>query len=149
MKKIKELFFKYKEVIMYLIFGVLTTIVSIASYFLLTAYILKENNQLHIQTANVISWILALVFAYITNKKYVFDSKQKQKGEFFKFAMSRISTLILEIIIMYLGVSLLKQNDKIIKIIAQVLVIVSNYILSKLFVFRAKKGGTDEKNIKK
>ena len=136
----KKLFFKYKEIILYLIFGVLTTLVGLLSYYLLTITIFNPNNALELQIANIISWICAVLFAYITNRKYVFESKNKNKSkEIFKFVGSRIITLVLDMLIMGIGVSILGFNDKIIKIISQVVVIVLNYVLSKLFVFKKKK----------
>lgn len=136
----KKLFFKYKEIILYLIFGVLTTIVGLVSYYLLTITLLDPSNALKLQIANILSWICAVLFAYITNKKYVFESKNKNKvKEFTKFVGSRIITLLLDMLIMGIGVSLLGFNDKIIKIISQVVVIVLNYVFSKIFVFKKKK----------
>lgn len=136
----KEMFLKYKEIILYLIFGVLTTIVSLVSYYLLTITILDPNNAISLQIANILSWICAVLFAYITNRKYVFESNNKNKiKEISKFVGSRIITLILDMLIMGIGVSILCFNDKIMKIISQVVVIVLNYILSKIFVFKKKK----------
>ncbi|MBQ2873648.1 MAG: GtrA family protein, partial [Bacilli bacterium] len=72
-----NLYKKYKEIINYLIFGVLTTVVSLATYYLLVFTILDPNNPLELQIANIISWITCVTFAYITNRKYVFNSKNK------------------------------------------------------------------------
>lgn len=139
MNKIKELYKKYKEIVNYLIVGVLTTVVSLIVYYLLVFTILNPEDAIQLQIANIVSWIISVIFAYFTNRKYVFESKNPDKlKEATKFATSRISTLLLDMLIMYLGVSLLKFNDKIIKLISQVLVIVGNYILSKLFVFKKK-----------
>ncbi len=136
-KKINKLLKKYKEIIMYLIFGVLTTLVSIVSYYLLTKTLLNPQDKLELQIANVISWIIAVSFAYITNRKYVFASKNKNViKEALKFYESRIITLLLDMILMFIFVSCLKYNDTIIKIIDQILVIIGNYILSKLIVFK-------------
>ena len=78
-----------------------------------------------------------MAFAYFTNRKYVFESKNKNKlQEATKFVSSRITTLLLDMFIMWLGVTILHFNDKLIKLVSQVLVIVGNYILSKLFVFK-------------
>ncbi len=137
MDKIKELYKKYKEIINYLIVGGLTTLVSLVVYYLLVFTILNPENSIELQIANIVSWIVSVIFAYFTNRKYVFESKNLNKiKEATKFTTSRISTLLLDMLIMYLGVSLLRFNDKIIKLISQVLVIVGNYILSKLFVFK-------------
>ncbi len=135
----KELFNKYKEIIMYLIFGVLTTIISLIVYYALTYTILNPNNSIYLQIANILSWIAGVLFAYFTNRKYVFESKNKNKlKEFTSFVGSRVTTLILDMLIMGVGVSLLHGNDKILKLISQVLVIVGNYVLSKLIVFKKK-----------
>ncbi len=143
MNKITILFNKYREVIMYLVFGVLTTIVSLGIYYLLTykimsnSPILDADNPIQLQIANIISWIVSVLFAYVTNRKYVFSSKNsdifKEMGSFIG---SRIITLLMDMLIMFIGVTLLKENDKIIKIISQIIVIVGNYIFSKIFVFK-------------
>lgn len=137
MEKIKDLYLKYKEIINYLFFGVLTTIVSLSTYYIAVKTFLNPEIPLQLQTANVLSWIAGVTFAYITNRKYVFESKENNKlKEASKFASSRFTTLLLDMLIMWLGVTMLHFNDKIIKLISQVLVVVGNYILSKLFVFK-------------
>lgn len=134
-----NLYKKYQEMINYLIVGVLTTLVSLAIYYALVLTILNPTNSLELQLANIFSWLGAVFFAYITNRKYVFKSQNKEKKkEFVNFVSSRIATLLLDMAIMYLGVSMLKGNDKILKIISQIIIIIANYILSKLFVFRKK-----------
>lgn len=140
MEKIKELYLKYKEIINYLIVGVLTTVVSLAVYYISVFTFLNPENSVQLQIANILSWIVGVAFAYFTNRKYVFESKNKNRlGEATKFVSSRITTLILDMLIMWLGVTILHFNDKLIKIISQVLVIVGNYVLSKLFVFKKEK----------
>ena len=137
MKKIKEMYKKYKEIINYLIVGFLTTVVSLGVYYILVLTFLNPENAIELQIANVISWISGVVFAYFTNRKYVFESKESNKiKEASKFTLSRLATLLIDMIIMYLGVTVLKSNDKIVKIISQILVIVGNYIFSKIFVFK-------------
>lgn len=137
MDKIKELYLKYKEIINYLIVGVLTTIVSLAIYYISVFTFLNPENSVQLQVANILSWIAGVVFAYFTNRKYVFESKNTNKiKEAAKFVSSRITTLLLDMFIMFLGVTILHFNDKLIKIISQVLVIIGNYILSKIFVFK-------------
>ena len=132
-----DLYKKYKEIVNYLIFGVLTTIISLAVYYLLTFTVIDPKNALLLQVANVISWVAGVLFAYVTNRKYVFDSKNEDKlKEFSSFVGARLLTLIMDMIIMYVGVTLMRGNDKIIKLISQVVVIVSNYLFSKIFVFR-------------
>lgn len=131
----KELFNKYKDIIMYLIFGVLTTFISLFVFYVLTKTILNANDKIELQIANIISWIAGVTFAYVTNSKYVFNGK-RTFNEVIKFISSRLSTLFLDMFIMYLFVTILEYNPDIMKLISQVLVIVSNYILSKLFVFK-------------
>lgn len=128
-----------KEVILYLIFGVLTTVVSLVTYFICTELFLNTNSPLELQIANVISWITCVTFAFFTNRKYVFNSKENIKKEGIKFYISRISSLILDIVLMFIFVTLLKINDKIIKLVNQIIIIIFNYIVSKLFVFGGKK----------
>ena len=138
--KLRELYQKYREVIMYLIFGVLTTVVSLAVYYLLIFTVLNPENAIQLQIANILSWVAGVAFAYITNRKYVFESNEKNKvKELGKFVTSRLVTLVLDMLIMFVGVTLLKGNDKIIKLISQVLVIIGNYVFSKIFVFKKKK----------
>lgn len=137
MIKIKDLFNKYKEIIMYLIFGVLTTVVSLVSYYILTFTILNPDSAFELQLANIISWILSVVFAYITNRKFVFESKSNNiLKEATSFVGGRIFTLLLDMFIMFILVTLMQFNDKIIKILSQVIVIVANYVISKIFVFK-------------
>lgn len=136
----KELYNKYKEIINYLIVGVLTTVVSLAVYYLCTATFLDADNSVQLQAANVISWICSVAFAYVTNRKYVFESKDPHiVKEAVKFTGSRVTTLLMDMAIMFVMVTLLHQNDKIAKLISQVVVIVTNYVMSKLLVFRKNK----------
>ena len=141
MNNIINLYKKYQEIINYLIVGVLTTVVSIVTYFLFSLILDIENNILFI-IANVLSWICAVVFAYITNKKFVFNTTTSNKKEeikvFSMFVSSRITTLLIELAFMFITVKVILINDKIAKVIAQFIVIVLNYVLSKLFVFKKK-----------
>ena len=135
MKRIKDLYIKHKEVINYLFFGGCTFLVSIISFYLLNK-VLSINTHI----SNVISWILAVTFAYITNKLFVFESKTKQAKdvirEVISFFSARLLTLALEELIIFVGCDLLKVDAMIVKIIGQVVVIASNYFLSKLFIFK-------------
>ncbi len=141
MNNIINLYKKYQEIINYLIVGVLTTVVSIVTYFLFSLVLDIENNILFI-LANILSWICAVIFAYITNKKFVFNTTTSNKKEeikvFSMFVSSRITTLLIELAFMFVTVKIILINDKIAKVIAQFIVIVLNYILSKLFVFKKK-----------
>lgn len=139
MNKIKELYKKYEEIINYLIVGVLTTIVSLATYFICTETFLDPTKKIELQIANIISWVFAVAFAYFTNRKYVFKSKNKNMlKEASSFVGSRILSLIMDMFTMFIIVSVLHLNDKIGKLVSQVIVTIANYILSKLFVFKKK-----------
>lgn len=130
---------KYREQISYLIVGGLTTVVSLLTYYLCTKLFLNPEIPLQLQTANVISWICAVAFAYVTNRKFVFRSREENKvQEAGKFVMSRVTTLLMEMAVMWLGVTVLGINDRIVKLAAQVIVIIANYVLSKLLVFRKR-----------
>ncbi len=135
--KCLDIYKKHKEGFNYLIFGGLTTLLSLLVYYAVTFTFLNPDNTIELQIANILSWIFGFLFAYFTNRKYVFESKNKKVSEeFFKFFLSRISTLLLDMAIMFVFVTCLKFNDKVFKIISQILVILSNYILSKLLVFK-------------
>lgn len=137
MKKIISLYKKYEEIINYLIVGGLTTAVSLVTYYACVLTILNPKNALELQIANIISWIVSVSFAYITNRIFVFKSKSKNiLKEIGTFVSARIITLFFDMFIMFLMVTLMGINDKISKIIVQVVVIVLNYLFSKLFVFK-------------
>ena len=137
MKKMFSLIKKYEEVIRYLIVGALTTIVSLLVYYICVFAFLDPNVPLELQMANIISWICSVVFAYITNRIFVFKSKSKNiMKEILGFTSSRVLTLALDMLMMFLMVTLMSWNDKISKIIVQIIIIVLNYLLSKLFVFK-------------
>lgn len=133
---IRTKYAEYVEIIRYLIIGVLTTLVSLGTYYALVSTFLNPEDSLQLQLANIISWIISVLFAYFTNRSYVFKVKdQKIFQEFIKFVASRIFTLLIDMLMMFIFVSLLHFDDKIIKIIIQVVVIVLNYLLSKFLVF--------------
>ena len=141
----RELYQKYREQITYLIVGGLTTVVSLASYWLCVNTVLDPQNPLQLQAANVISWICAVAFAYFANRRFVFRSRERNRlMEAGKFVLSRLTTLGMEMVIMGVGVSVLGLPDKAVKLAAQVLIIIANYVLSKLLVFR-KSGGENGK----
>ena len=118
-------------------FGGLTFVVSIASYAFFE-YSLKLSPLI----ANIFSWILAVIFAYLTNRIWVFKNiAQDIKGilqEVVSFFSGRILTLVIEEIILYIGITLLEFNSIATKIIGQIVVIISNYFISKLLVFKTK-----------
>ena len=141
-KKIIELLKKEKirEVIAYLIIGFLTTVINLLVYYVCTKYFLDPEKIINVEIANVIAWIIAVIFAYVTNRVIVFRSKNENVlNEGIKFFLGRIFTLLLELVLMALMVSVMHINDKIAKIVCQVIIIVGNYIISKIFVFKKKK----------
>ena len=140
-EKIKALWIKYEEIIAYLIVGGLTTVVSWAAKFLAN-FLLFDNTMFPTPFQNVvlsiINWTAGVIFAYFTNRKFVFKSKAPMLSEAPKFVLSRVSTLILDMVVMQvltaIGVNLLVAT-----VISAVLVIIGNYVFSKLFVFNKKK----------
>lgn len=139
MEKLISLYKKYKEIVNYLIVGGLTTVVSLGVYYGCVLTILDPEVAVQLQAANIISWIAAVTFAYFTNRKFVFESKNENKlKEAAAFYGSRVTTLLVDMGCMFLMVTLLGWNDKIAKLIVQVIVTVANYVLSKFIVFRKK-----------
>ena len=137
MKKIIELYKKYQEIINYLIVGVLTTVVSLVTYYICVLTVFDPKDALELQLANIISWICAVLFAYITNKIFVFKSKNKNIiKEISSFVGARVLTLLLDMLIMFVMVTTLGINDKISKLVVQVVVTILNYVFSKIFVFK-------------
>jgi putative flippase GtrA len=128
---------KNKEIIMYLIFGVLTTVVNILTYAFSTR-ILDINEYI----SNIIAWVLSVLFAYITNRKYVFDSKAESKSakvkEMLSFYACRLVTFGIDMALMYVMIDLIKTDDMIAKVIVNFVIIVINYIFSKLIIFKNK-----------
>lgn len=133
----KQLYNKYKEVILYIFFGGCTTLVNIVVYYL-CAHPLNRSTTM----STIISWILSVTFAYVTNKIWVFESNVDNKHDLLKEMVSfygcRLSTGILDLIIMIVFVDILMFNDLIIKILSNILVIVLNYVASKLYIFKKK-----------
>ena len=134
-----KLYKKYKEIINYLIVGVLTTVVSLGVYYVCVLTFLDPNQAIQQQAANVISWIAAVTFAYFTNRKVVFESKNPDMlKEASAFVGARVATLLMDMLCMFIMVTCMGLNDKIAKLVVQVIVTVANYIFSKIFVFRKK-----------
>ena len=137
LKYLKQLFIRYKEMILYLFFGGCTTLVNIIVYYICAHLLLLATVP-----ATVIAWILSVAFAYVTNRIYVFESRSRGLvailREIGAFVSCRLLTGVMDLAIMYICVDLLHFNDLIIKIISNILVIVLNYIASKLLIFRKK-----------
>ncbi|MCI8498194.1 MAG: GtrA family protein [Bacilli bacterium] len=139
MKKIVDLYKKYEEIINYIIVGVATTVVSLGSYYLCVLTVFDPDNAILLQIANIISWVLAVTFAFWANRKYVFKSKNpKILDEATKFYGARVLTLLIDMGMMFLTVTVLHWDDKIMKILSQVVILILNYIISKFLVFIKK-----------
>ena len=144
MKKIRELTIKYKEILVYLIFGVLTTIVSWSTYALFVSLL-----YLSIEVSNTLSWVCAVLFAFVTNKFFVFESKNKNLKTIFKefltFVSSRFLTGAIEIfsvpilVNIGLGATIFGIDGMVAKVLVSVIVVILNYIFSKLIVFKKVK----------
>jgi len=138
----KQMYKKYEEIINYLIVGVLTTVVSLSTYYICVVTILNPHIAWQLQVANIISWICAVAFAYVTNRIFVFKSNNMNIfKEICSFTSSRVITLLMDMFIMFMIVTVFNGNDKIGKLVTQVVVTIGNYILSKLFVFKEGKNG--------
>lgn len=139
-EKIKALWIKYEEIIAYLIVGVMTTIVSWAAKFLAN-FLFFGNTMYPTATQNlilsIINWTAGVIFAYFTNRKFVFKSHEPMLQEIPKFVLSRVFTLVLDAVVMQVLV-MVGVNLIVATLISAVLVIVGNYIFSKIFVFKAK-----------
>ena len=129
-------FEKYKALILYGIFGVTTTIINVVSYALFLFV------GINVQIAFVVSWLLAVIVAYLTNRVWVFNSgavtKVELLREFISFMIARLATLVVEMVIIWFGVQLLNQDPIVWKIIDNIVVIILNYIISKLIVFKIR-----------
>lgn len=151
--KMKTIYLKYREPVLYIFFGGLTTLVNVAIYAALAGF--PENFPFFGQytpllagayantVSTAIAWIVSVVFAYITNKIWVFESKTRSFSalfrEFFLFFAARIFSGFLDIAVMFFAVDVANLNNLAVKIVSNVLVIVLNYFFSKLLVFRKKR----------
>ena len=128
---------KYEEGINYLIFGFLAFVLNYVLYFLFASAL-----QMHYMAATALSWVLTVVFAYWTNRTFVFKSKNKDAQslgkEFVSFIGARVATEILELALMFIMVDCASLNEYLSKLVCQVIVIVANYFLSKLWIFKEK-----------
>lgn len=135
MVSLKKIFAKYKNIILYLMFGVLTTVVNVISFWL-AAHIVR----LPTMPSTIIAWVLAVQFAYFTNRRWVFGSEAHLRDEIAKeigsFFTCRLVTGFVDWTCMFVFVGILNFNDLLIKLITNVLVIVLNYIASKLVIFK-------------
>lgn len=133
---IKKLLRKYDEIIRYLIIGVMNTIISMAVYYVCIFTFLDASDSVEHAVANILSWIVGVIFAYVTNRTWVFKSKAENiLKEASKFVGGRVGTLLLDIFIMWLLVNVLSGSPVLAKIVSSVIVIITNYILSKFLIF--------------
>lgn len=130
---------KYEEIVNYLIAGALGVLVSIVSFKFFRVL------NFSVISSNIFSWIIAVICMFVLNKFFVFktdNNKSKMFKELYSFVLARILTLIIETLIVFIGIEKLQGNETIIKIIGQVVIIVLNYILSKIWIFRSKENST-------
>lgn len=155
MEKLRNLYKKYEEIILYLVFGVLTTIISVGLFALLRVLfefisqsfgygdaLTIQNNVIINMSCVVFKNIIAILFAYVTNRKFVFKSSVSGFKpillEIINFFIARLSTLVFEVIFMAVTVNVFNLNDLIMNIIAQFVIVVLNYVFSKLWIFKNK-----------
>lgn len=127
-----SLFVKYKEIIMYLIIGVLTTIVNISAYYMLHRYI-------DYLISNALAWIVSVLFAYVSNRLYVFKSNASVTREFTFFIISRLLSGFLDMALMFVFIDFFNSDNFTSKVIINMVVIMFNYIFSKLIVFNMRR----------
>lgn len=133
---------RHKQVLLYLFFGAVTTVISIGVFSLLNIA-LGVNEHI----ANLTSWVLAVLVAFLTNRTMVFDAETNSAGAFLAqmitFYAGRVATLLVEELIIFVFITTLKFDSFTVKLVAQIIIIILNYVISKLFVF--KNNGAEEK----
>lgn len=133
--KIRDLLIKYQDIISYLVFGVLTTLVNFLVYYPLTNLL-----GINATVSNVIAWAVSVAFAFVTNKPFVFKSMDWSASvvipELYKFVGTRLGSGLLETAMIFLLVDLLGLDGNIIKLAVSILVVIINYVGSKLIVFK-------------
>lgn len=143
-ERCKALYKKYEEIIVYLIVGVLTTIVAWTAKFVANALLFHNTmypTPFENAVLSTINWVAGVIFAYFTNRRFVFKSKKPMRKEAPKFVLSRVSTWILDIVVMQI-LTAMNINLVAASLVSAVLVTIANYVFSKLFVFN-KNGKTD------
>ncbi len=134
---LKALYTKYKDVIPYAVFGVLTTLVNTGLYWLCAHPL-----HLPVMASTVIAWFGAVLFAYLTNRRWVFHSQARTSEEIMKeviaFFSCRLATGVVDWACMFIFVDMLGLNDVAVKFLANVLVIILNYVASKFLIFRKR-----------
>lgn len=142
--KLADWYEEHVEGMRYLIFGALSTVVNVVVF-----VILNSKLKLSIEVSNTIAWIISVIFAYVTNKLYVFKAQNDSRKDFFReiisFFGSRVFTLVVETILLKIFIEKLGFNSTIMKILTNVIVIILNYVLSKIVIFKKSeenKGGS-------
>lgn len=136
METLKTLYQRYREVINYLFFGVLTTVVNYVTYLVMSPFFVLTT------VPTVVAWVLSVLFAYLTNRKYVFCSHSTGRDalkEAGGFVTARVMSGVLDVAIMWVFADCIGFNDLVIKLLSNVVVVVFNYVASKLVVFSKKK----------
>jgi len=143
LNKVRSLILKYQDIILYVIFGVLTTVVNFLVYFLFSRII-----PVYYIAANAIAWIASVLFAFVTNRIFVFKSEATSRAgiarEFFAFVASRVISGLLETAMLFFGVDVASLPDIPVKIAAAVLVVIINYLFSKYFIFVKRSDGENK-----
>lgn len=143
LKALANWYRKHQEGMRYLVFGALTTVVNIITYTILASLVLKgiENDSVRVNISEIIAFIISVIFAYVTNKLYVFDSKTNGFKDFIReitsFFSCRILTEIISILMMNAAVWL-SINDILMKVISNIVVIILNFVFSKIWIFKGK-----------
>ena len=138
MDKIIKIYRKHKEAVDYLFWGGIAFFLSMILF-----YLFANVMDIYEQIANILTWVICVIFTYLTNRTFVFASKVKGIknifNEFKNFVTARLLTLFMENAILFVMIDLLALNNMISKLVGQFVVIVSNYFLSKLWIFKKKK----------
>ena len=136
MERVRELFIKYRELLSYLFFGVLTSVVNYVSYLLLAPFFGTTT------IPSAMAWVLSVAFAYLTNRRWVFRSQAKGAAAVLReagsFVGARLISGVIDVGIMWVFADRLGFNDKLAKLASNVFVVIFNYIASKLIIFRKK-----------
>lgn len=134
-KLIIDLYQHFRELFWYGVFGVITTIINVAAFGLFSDVL-----KVHYMVANVIAWVIAVAVAYVTNKLWVFESKSWARSvwipECLGFVSARLGTGLLDMALMYVMISIISMPKMWAKLVSNVVVIIGNYVLSKLWIFR-------------
>ena len=135
---IKSLFERYKELVLYGVVGVMTTVINLGIFYIASLFLGKE--LIAINIANMLAWVGGVSFAFIANKLVVFKSKSFEKGNLIKeilsFVAARVASLGFEVLVLNVGIGLLEINEMVCKVVAQVGIILMNYVLSKYIIFK-------------